>query len=651
MAFASGIPGLEVTVEVDSTALPEHEYVGVEEDEVTTSITKYIEAPPATDFSVRYLYRPPFTPPLAIQMDIVLDGNYVQAPFIEWGSKEDCEGYLCSRSTSSNGGHSFTQGFQFAELRTNETNTPITKEIADRLSPVGRIVLYFYFIEHLEAVKPADVPRLANNEFDSLSEKALHKAAAAQGDELSHHTSLDIPVQRDTVTYNEVKTTGNEPFATFTFLYRSIDALKSIGVIPRTPSPSVDPESEDEDKDPEDMTEEEMRTELKRMREKRQEATRIKREREEESQVRDATLVGDDEVQWVRSQPTERHRSIFIVRLLCCPIFVPGAMAIVNEVPGLEVQIHINGNPLREYIDRHTAVSEAISESYVEAHSDSTFEIHYSFRAPFPIDRPVCMIVTMDGKDVDEPLIRPDELYEPEGHVSSGPISNNGGNWLTKPYRFSPLDIREYNEVPIAEDLQNKIRPIGIITCEFYFLNDVKRNPKTSFAHKELEKLHTVNEKAIKGESLSHQAILGDTEPTEEIEYYDAEYADGGEPFATFHFYYRSLAALKDLHIVERTPDPVEVLDSDDTVLGQLNREQLEAIVRRFREQEETRVRMKRELSDTSTVAGEDHEFGSRSGICDDDFIELRSVDLRKKRKQQRVRQIPTDETKVIELD
>jgi len=43
------------------------------------------------------------------------------------------------------------------------------------------------------------------------------------------------------------------------------------------------------------------------------------------------------------------------------------------------------------------------------------------------------------------------------------------------------------------------------------------------------------------------------------------------------------LAALKDLHIIERTPDPVDVLDSDDMVLGQLNREQLESIVRRFR--------------------------------------------------------------------
>lgn len=118
MAIATGIPGLEVTVEVNAKALPEYEHDRADGGEVATSTTKYIEAPPATEFSVRYLYRPPFTPPSTIQMDIVLDGNYVQAPFVEWGGKEDCEGYLCSRSTSSTGERSFTQGFQFADLKT-----------------------------------------------------------------------------------------------------------------------------------------------------------------------------------------------------------------------------------------------------------------------------------------------------------------------------------------------------------------------------------------------------------------------------------------------------------------------------------------------------------------------------------------------------
>jgi hypothetical protein len=50
-------------------------------------------------------------------------------------------------------------------------------------------------------------------------------------------------------------------------------------------------------------------------------------------------------------------------------------------------------------------------------------------------------------------------------------------------------------------------------------------------------------------------------------------------------------------------------------------------------------------------VAGSDNEFDSQSGTRDDDFIEIRSVDLRKKRKQQRVRQVPGDGIEVIELD
>jgi len=120
MAIATGIPGLEVTIEVDTAALPEYEHGIVEDDGVATSATRYIEAPPAANFSIRYLFRPPFTPPSAVQMDVLLDGNYVQAPFVEWGGKEECEGYLCTRATSSTGGHSFTQGFQFAELRTGK---------------------------------------------------------------------------------------------------------------------------------------------------------------------------------------------------------------------------------------------------------------------------------------------------------------------------------------------------------------------------------------------------------------------------------------------------------------------------------------------------------------------------------------------------
>jgi hypothetical protein len=65
----------------------------------------------------------------------------------------------------------------------------------------------------------------------------------------------------------------------------------------------------------------------------------------------------------------------------------------------------------------------------------------------------------------------------------------------------------ECTEGAIPEALKKKLQPVGIITCEFYFLNNPQRNPEMHFAQRELEKLEMVNEKAIKGESLSHQAV------------------------------------------------------------------------------------------------------------------------------------------------
>jgi hypothetical protein len=71
-----------------------------------------------------------------------------------------------------------------------------------------------------------------------------------------------------------------------------------------------------------------------------------------------------------------------------------------------------------------------------------------------------------------------------------------------------------------------------------------------------------------------------------------------------------------------------------------MNRKQLEAIVRRLREQEESRLRTKRERS-SETIVGDSHP----------DFVELRSVDLRAMRMAKRVKQLPTPDAEVIELD
>jgi protein involved in ribonucleotide reduction len=122
-------------------------------------------------------------------------------------------------------------------------------------------------------------------------------------------------------------------------------------------------------------------------------------------------------------------------------------MAVLAEVPGLEVEILVNGQPLREYEDYSAEVPAQTIERYVEAQSDAQFEIHYTFKAPFPADRPISMIATIDGNDVDEPLVRPVELFQENGHISRGVISNIGSRWVVQKYCFSAIQISEDNNV------------------------------------------------------------------------------------------------------------------------------------------------------------------------------------------------------------
>lgn len=119
-------------------------------------------------------------------------------------------------------------------------------------------------------------------------------------------------------------------------------------------------------------------------------------------------------------------------------------MAVLEEVPGLEVHIAVGDDILQEYQDRSAKVSEKTVERYVEAQSNAQFELRYQFKKPFPADRPVSMIVTIDGKDVDEPMIRPFELFNPKGHASRGPVSQMGERWVVQKYCFAPIDISEH---------------------------------------------------------------------------------------------------------------------------------------------------------------------------------------------------------------
>ncbi|KAJ4294599.1 hypothetical protein N0V90_008290 [Kalmusia sp. IMI 367209] len=330
-------------------------------------------------------------------------------------------------------------------------------------------------------------------------------------------------------------------------------------------------------------------------------------------------------------------------------------MPLHPDILGLEAWIIVDGHPLEEH-DMRAPVARKSVERYITAESGSTFEVHFRFSHPFPTRLPVTVLVTVDGRDLDEPLIRTDELYNTDGHRSTGPISNVNKAFYKQKYRFKEVNIKEGEPGPGVEAQKAKLAQSGTISLNFFWIKSICLNESFQAAAKILEDPGTIHEKALKGNALSHTLSLAEPEPTEELDFFDAEYADNGEPFAAFHFHYRSLKALQDLHIIKRTPEPLDLLECNDEIFQTSSSEELRRMFAHWKRQEVIRRRLKRERSESATVIGDDEFLGDSntaidingSNHNDEDLVIIGAVDLRKERRKRRK---PTQQDEIIELD
>tara|TARA_R110002003_G_scaffold52_6_gene4367 strand:+ start:9195 stop:9821 length:627 start_codon:yes stop_codon:yes gene_type:complete len=207
MAIVPAIPGLVVTVQVAGEDLPEYDYDEANAGNDAQNVaSKYIEVPLGSEFEVRSLYQTPYNPASMVQVDIMLDGDYVQAPFVEWGGKDELEGYKYGKAAFITEGQSETRSFRFAALVigmliamrdkqryimltlcTEETEQPVTEGSRQQISPIGQIMLYFYYIEDLEEAELTLLPRRESGGSRPLNQKAV-KATLTPGDFLACRT-------------------------------------------------------------------------------------------------------------------------------------------------------------------------------------------------------------------------------------------------------------------------------------------------------------------------------------------------------------------------------------------------------------------------------------------------------------------------------
>ncbi|EUC26971.1 hypothetical protein COCCADRAFT_31407 [Bipolaris zeicola 26-R-13] len=267
-----------------------------------------------------------------------------------------------------------------------------------------------------------------------------------------------------------------------------------------------------------------------------------------------------------------------------------------NKYPGLEVAVHVNDRPIQEYDDDddENPPSNTVTK-YIEAKSGAGFAVITTFKPPFSPPHGVMISLIVDGSPVTSRCCRQDELF---GRVFNMHAVHRkiDGEWVMQKLHFSEIDIvKEAHAVaPNSTDVKHALISKGQITLLLHFVKDIKEIGSDEYWERnvELTPLDEIPEKALKGNALSHQAALAEK-----------------EPFAIFHFKYRSLASLKALGIVPR--DEAMTVPLEDRPEEELTPDELRELVRRMRQREMQSNLIKKETTNRGSI---EHEQ-----ITDDD--------------------------------
>jgi hypothetical protein len=115
-------------------------------------------------------------------------------------------------------------------------------------------------------------------------------------------------------------------------------------------------------------------------------------------------------------------------------------MAILTDVAGLRVEVHVNGAACKEYDDDEDPPPKTVTK-YIEAVTGSEFEIKYFFGRPFPTKYGVESRIIIDGLEADSLLHSANSLLKSGGYKSEGALTIDHGKTLCSKFCFSDLRV------------------------------------------------------------------------------------------------------------------------------------------------------------------------------------------------------------------
>lgn len=124
-------------------------------------------------------------------------------------------------------------------------------------------------------------------------------------------------------------------------------------------------------------------------------------------------------------------------------------MVILERLPGLEVEVHVNGEPATEFASDDLQDEQRQATRYIEAVSGAEFNIQWTFHAAEFKYRNWAIngIVHVDGKYADGRIFRPDAVKHQDSFTvkMSGVWKKEKGRYVERPMMFSDIMMGMYS--------------------------------------------------------------------------------------------------------------------------------------------------------------------------------------------------------------
>ncbi|KAI8934335.1 hypothetical protein NX059_009071 [Plenodomus lindquistii] len=272
-------------------------------------------------------------------------------------------------------------------------------------------------------------------------------------------------------------------------------------------------------------------------------------------------------------------------------------MAIHPGHPGLKTEVLVNGRALKEYDDDDEGEPKpGTVTKYIEAEADARYSISYHVPPQLFESHDISVKLDIDGVNMRNPSIGNDLETRRIGASStiytSSAIIN--GKRMGQPFRFTHLDTCGTSH-SLEISLQSGLEVTGTISIFFHLTTRVQ----TMAVRDRLPSLQTRNkipEKLLKGSTVSLSTTLGPLQEKPSCRRYNHTYIHGKDnPFAVFVFKYRSLAALKSLRIIPRSPSPIPL---EDRAEEDLSPAEMLSLLKRLKAEKTQAQKLKRERAE-----------------------------------------------------